>query len=142
MIIGFDQRSQTVSESLVPEGDIAVIVNISVSSKRISEQQYSTRFSLEQDATAVVDVLNPVTADYDAVLFTTSSSLGIGQTSINCVIALVRNDFRAEDTECFTIRIQTLDEEGLRIIFDCYDDESGEDSFFCLHTLCIEDDDG
>ena len=141
MIIGFDQRSQTVSESLVPEGEDFVGVSISVSSKRMSEQQYRTDFSLELDSTAVVDVSDPVTPDWDAVLRTPSANLRIGETSIG-VRVNVRNDFRAEDTECFTIRIQALDEEGLRDIFECNDDTSGEDSFFCLHTLCIEDDDG
>ena len=62
--------------------------------------------------------------------------------TIPLLIADIRNDLRAEEEECFTIRIFPVDVPGRRELFECYEDEDGQTNFFCETTICIEDDDG
>ena len=54
----------------------------------------------------------------------------------------IRNDLIPEEIECYTIRIVPVDVPGRRELFTCYEDNAGADSYFCEHTICIEDDDG
>ena len=54
----------------------------------------------------------------------------------------IRNDLIPEDEECFTINILPVDVPGRRELFTCNEDSAGADSYFCAHTVCIEDDDG
>ena len=56
--------------------------------------------------------------------------------------ALIRNDIIPEEIECYTIRIFPVDVPGRCELFTCNEDNAGADSYFCEHTICIEDDDG
>ena len=56
--------------------------------------------------------------------------------------AFVRQDFRSESLECFTLKISGLDVPGFREISACNDDHLRPTDYFCRHTVCIEDDDG
>ena len=56
--------------------------------------------------------------------------------------AIIRNDLRPEDEECFTIRISPIHVPGRRDQFSCNEDSSGASNYFCETTICIEDDDG
>ena len=62
--------------------------------------------------------------------------------TIQPLITYIRNDFRVEDQECFTIRVLPYDIYGRRELFDCYEDIVGAPNYFCLTEVCIEDDDG
>ena len=57
-------------------------------------------------------------------------------------LVAIRNDFIPEEKECFTIRIIQVDVPGRKELFTCKEDNAGADSYFCDHTICIEDDDG
>ena len=54
----------------------------------------------------------------------------------------IRNDFRQEDEECFTIEILPKDVPGCADVFSCNDNGSDAINYFCEITMCIEDDDG
>ena len=62
--------------------------------------------------------------------------------TIQPLITFIRNDFRVEDQECFTIRVLPLDIPGRRELFACNEDVIGATNYFCLTKVCIEDDDG
>ena len=47
----------------------------------------------------------------------------------------IRNDFVPEERECFTLQIFPPD------AFTCNEDNKNANDYFCLHTVCIEDDD-
>ena len=47
----------------------------------------------------------------------------------------IRDDFVPEERECFTLQIFPPDAST------CNEDEENANDFFCLHTVCIEDDD-
>ena len=58
------------------------------------------------------------------------------------LLTVIRNDLIPEEIECYTIRIFPIDVPGRRELFTCNEDNAGADSYFCEHTICIEDDDG
>ena len=66
-----------------------------------------------------------------------------GRRFIDPLLTAIRNDFVLEDGECYSIQITPIDIPGLRESFICnYVDRSAipPKSFFCEHTICIEDD--
>ena len=152
MIIGFTTRSQTVSEGDAPPGLDFNNLTIDVATERTSERSHTIAFRhLERRSTAIVEsnVLqrNPL---FD-VLFSNASNdppeesftLQPGQSAIPSLITLVLNDFRPEDEECYTIGTFTAEIIGAReLLFSCNDDEDMAENFFCLHTVCITNDDG
>ena len=150
MIIGFTSRTVYVPENNVqPEW----LLSIEVAKVRTAEREHPMNFRLEvSSSSAIVEpigaVANPL---YDA---TFGSRHNIGdpievlfvlealEDTIPSQTAFIRNDRRAEDEECFTIRIFPVDVPGRRELFFCNDDNSGTDNYFCQHTICIMDDDG
>ena len=67
---------------------------------------------------------------------------------ISPLTAFIRKDFQIEEKECFTVQILPLDigfgsgqNEEVQS-FVCNEDEVNAVDNFCLHTICIEDDDG
>jgi hypothetical protein len=150
MVIGFTLRSQTVSESQAPSGQSSFIVDIEVMSERASEVDYKF---LVRHVDNVGDAA--VTREENVMLVTTGfdALFGIGkpleemqvlaagnqQLSVNAVII---DDVHAEEEECFTLRIVVMDTGiGMHRNFTCNEFNNPVD-FFCLHTVCIEDDDG
>ena len=68
-----------------------------------------------------------------------------GRHHISPLQTAIRNDFVPEDEECYSIRLSPIGIPGLRELFMCdFVDTSSTPprSFFCEHTICIEDDDG
>ena len=131
------------SESQAPIGFDRFIVNIEVASERTSEIDYEVHFRHVQnveDAT-LEEISQQTTAEFDA-LFGSGNPLeemrvlaaGSRQLSVDAVII---DDFNAEGLECFTLRI-VIDTDIQRINIRCNE----FNNFFCLHTVCIEDDDG
>lgn len=60
----------------------------------------------------------------------------------NPLLTAIVKDFIPEEEECYTIRILSPDTQTLRKTFACNEDFESPRDFFCLHTICIEDDDG
>ena len=91
--------------------------------------------------------------DHDALFGTFNSSTGDFEDRgllinglrvlLNPLTITIVNDYNPEPEECFTIGIASPDVAGDRDIYECFDDDDNNmDSFFCLHEICIEDDDG
>ena len=151
MIIGFTTRSQTVSEGDAPEGSDFNRLSIDVATERTSERVHTIVFRhLESASTAIVQS-NVIQRDpsFDAIFGNEDNDpleerfpLQPGESDIPYRVTEVLNDFRPEVDECYTIGIFTTDVGSARELFDCNDDDDMADNFFCLHTICITNDDG
>ena len=144
MVIGFTDRRQTVSEGLDEfplELDVAIL--------RVSEREHRILYRVLSSGTArVVSYTFFDSLDFDARLGIIQADpieqmdiLLPGRDSILPLQTAIRNDFVPEDEECFSIQISPVDIPGLRELFMCdYSDDSR--NIFCVHTICIENDDG
>ena len=151
MIIGFTTRSQTVSEGDAPPGSDFNRLTIGVATERTSERIHTIVFRhLESASTAIVQS-NVIQHDpaFDALFGNEDNDpleerfpLQPGESDIPSRVTEVLNDFRPEGDECYTIGIFTTDAGSARELFDCNDDDDMADYFFCLHTICITNDDG
>ena len=152
MIIGFTERIRTVSEGHYGVVDIFQL-QINVSSLRTSERVIPMLFLiLDSSDNATVETLTPSSIIYDATFgqrgnldrpIEESKNLLPGQrTFFHLLLTVIRNDIIPEEIECYTILIFSVDIPGRREIFTCNEDNAGADSYFCEHTICIEDDDG
>ena len=149
MVIGFTERSQTVSEGMTEPGFDVWLLPINVATLRTAEREHPMVFRLQEASnTAIVEPIGAVEdPHYDATfgfgepieVFFVLDAL---EDTINSRTAFIRDDRRLEDVECFTIRIFPVDVPGRRELFACNEDDSGEDNYFCQHTICILDDDG
>ena len=151
MIIGFTTRSQTVSEGDAPPGSDFNVLTIDVATERISERVHTIVFRhLESASTAIVQsFLIQRDPAFDALFGNEDNDpleeifhLQPGENVIPSRVTEVLNDFRFEDDECYTIRIVITDYWGGRELFTCNHDADMADNFFCLHTICITNDDG
>ena len=143
MTIGFTSRSQTVSEGDAPPGSDFNRLTIDVATERTSERVHTIVFRhLESRSTAIVQS-NFIQHDplFDALFGNDDNhpieerfTLQPGSDVIPSRVTSVRNDFRPEEEECYTICIFTT--------VSCNDDDDMADNFFCLHTICITNDDG
>ena len=153
MIIGFTSRTQIVPEN-IRDGISNFPLSIDVATLRTAEREHPMMFRLQiSSSTAIVEpigaVVNPF---YDATFGTRDSVYGpiieeydllAGMDTITSLVTFIRNDRRPEEkTICFTIRIFPVDVPGRHELFTCNEDDSGESSYFCEHTICIIDDDG
>ena len=152
MIIGFTERNQTLSEGEIEDVDSFPFF-IGVSNVRTAERVHIMTFRYqESSSTATVEPLTqPNISNVDALFGSRDLPLDPIQVmfdlepeedSIQSLTVQIINDFVAEPDECFNIRIFPVDVAGRRELFSCNEDDSGETSFFCEHTVCIEDDDG
>ena len=149
MIIGFNKSTQTVSESDALPGNDVFTVFIDVDTLITSDRVHTMVFRvLVSSGTATVVPLDSVSGDYDAIFGITNGNnievrvdLEAGESVIQPLRVDIRNDFSAEDDECFTIRISPLDVAGVREQFMCNNSDSAT-SHFCTHIICIIDDDG
>ena len=154
MIIGFTQRSQTVSESMALPGSVFPL-SIDVATLRTAEREHPMIFRvLDANSLAIVEPIIGAVVDplYDA-RFGSRDNNGDGNRievvfvlkafddAVPSMITLIKNDLRPENEECFTIHIFPVDVSGRRKLFFCHHD-SGADNYFCLTEICIEDDDG
>ena len=151
MVIGFTQRIRTVSEG--QEGAVDLFqLQINVSSLRSAERVHPMVFRiLESRTNATVETLTPSSIIYDATFgnrdnpddpIEFSWDLNPGERTVSQLLTAIRNDFIPEERKCFTIGIFPVDIPGRRELFTCNEDIAGADSYFCEHTICIEDDDG
>ena len=150
MIIGFTQRRQTVSESDVLPGDDFAQLQIDVATLRQSEREYGMLYRLLSIGTATVVAFNDLGFVNEDARFGFSDGDSIeqldilqpGQSVITPLITDIRNDFKAEEEECYSIQISPVDTPGFIVLFTCNDDSTNPTNYFCRHTICIEDDDG
>ena len=151
MIIGFTSRSQTVSEGDAPPGSDFNVLTIDVATERISEIVYIIFFRYWESASTAIVQSNIIQRDplFDALFGNEDNDpleerfvLPTGSDVIPSLVTAVRNDFRPEDDECYTIGILAGDILGRQQLFTCNDDEDMADNFFCFHTICITNDDG
>ena len=152
MIIGFTERSQTVSEEDTLPGEDMNLLPIHVATQSAAEREHPMIFRiLEASSSAIVEPLavqtNPL---YDALFGSRDNIddpievffvLEALHDVIPPVTALIRNDFRPEDEECFTIHIFPVDLRR-RELFACNEDDSGADNYFCQTEICICSKDG
>ena len=152
MIIGFTERIRTVSEG--HEGAFELFqLQINVSSLRTSEREHPTVFLILESSTNatvktrtetfnVFDATFGIRADLDDPIELVLDLPRGQRTFFQLPLTVIRNDLIPEEKECFTIGIFPIDVPGRRELFKCNEDSAGADSYFCEHTICIEDDDG
>ena len=151
MIIGFTERIRTVSEG--QEGAVDLFqLQINVSSLRPAETRHPMLFRLPEYCTnATVETLTPASNVFDATFghredprdsIEEHRDLPLGETTVSPLQTAIKNDLIPEEKECFTIIIFPVDVPGRKTVFRCNEDIAGADSYFCEHTICIEDDDG
>ena len=153
MIIGFTQRSQTVSESMALPGGVFPL-SIDVATLRTAEREHPVIFRVQESSSlAIVEPIIGAVVDplYDATFGSRDNNgnrvevvfvLEAFDDAVPSMITFIKNDLRPENEECFTIRILPFDVPRRRELFSCNEDDSGEDNYFCLMEICIEDDDG
>ena len=152
MVIGFTERRRTVSEGLFPDSD-EFPLEIDVATLRVSEREHRMLYRVLSSRTAdVVSFAFFDNLDYDARFGAIQADpieqedrLLPGRNSTGPLQTAIRNDFIPEDEECYSIQISPIDVRSLRELFMCdFVDTSFTPpmSFFCEHTICIEDDDG
>ena len=156
MIIGFTQRRQTVSEAYGPfPQNQSFLITVDVRAMGVSEINYNILFEVpasNMGRTANVGDNTNILFDHDALFGNLNATTGdledlrllfSGTTHLSSPLTLtIVNDINPEHMECFTIDITSPDVAGDRDIYECFDDDYNIDSFFCLHDICIEDDDG
>ena len=152
MVIGFNERSQTVSEGQIPNVD-AFFIFLDVSNIRTAERLHTMTFRYQEaSSTATVEQLGSQSnKKFDALFGSRDSStdpieetfiLQPGEDTLPPLTVQIINDFVPEPDECFTICILPVDVERRRELFTCNEDNTGGTSFFCEHTVWIIDDDG
>ena len=149
MIIGFSQRSQTVIE-------MSTLLMLNVHSLRLSELDYEVRLRhLSSCSTASIGkFMFPFSGPYDAYFGArkgseTNLNVSLDALEISVVMfsgsparipTIVTDDLLHEEDECYTIRILSPS-IGLHETYACNEDYDNPNDFFCLHTICIEDND-
>ena len=152
MVIGFTERRRTVSEGLFPDSD-EFPLQIDIATLRVSERLHRMLYRVLSSGTArVVSLAFRDNLNYDARFGTVQADpieeedrLLPLRDFITPLPTAIRNDFVLEDEECYSIRLSPIDIPGLRELFMCdFVDTTSTPpmSFFCEHTICIEDDDG
>ena len=145
MVIGFTEKSKTISES-------AALIGINVAATRSSERLYPiTVQHNEQRSTAVVGSLVGDSFNSDIRFGVRQSpndpliqqaDLQPGLTTLQIITAVIVQDLKIEPEECFTLQIFFTGYSSAREpLVTCNADDSST-NYFCEHTVCIEDDDG
>ena len=145
MVIGFTEKSKTVSES-------TALIGINVAATRSSDRLYPiTVQHNEQRSTAVVGSLVGDSFNSDIRFGVRQSpndplieetDLQPGQTTLQLIMAVIVQDLIIEPEECFTLQIFFTGYSSAREpLVTCNADDSST-NYFCEHTVCIEDDDG
>ena len=146
MVIGFEIRNQRVSESQAPAGMDRFPLIINIMSEKTSEIDYEVPLRhVDHVGEATLEGLQQITLGFDALFgagdpLEEAQILFPGNQQLQ-ITTFIINDFRIEDQECFSLRVVVPDVGRGRMSFRCNEDGAGDD-FFCLHTICIIDDDG
>ena len=153
MTIGFTQMRQNVSEADRPfPQDQRFSIDVDVRSEGVSEIDFNVTIEVTGSGAAkVADIRADITGN-DALFGTLNETtrelmdtrlLVNGSTVLQTPLRVtIINDMDPEPRECFQLLITSPDVEGDRDIYECFNADDNSDSFFCLHEICIEDDDG
>ena len=150
MVIGFTQRTQTVSESQAPENSDRFQVPLDVRARNISEKNFVVNFTVllgdaEVQPTNMIlkppDALFGIRDNADADIKFSRNLTLLKTTLTTPLFAVIIDDFRSEGMEFFEIAIVIPDADD-RDNFVCREDTENSDSFFCRHRVFIVDDDG
>ena len=151
--IGFSQRKQTVSEAIIFTEDFVLRERLplilDVHADMEADRDYTLRFRHipnvdSSSAATVASFFTPFCSGHDA---TFGADDRIEEIHIipsghifpqSRVFVFIVNDFLPEEEECLTFDISP---ESIGETFTCKDDEDNPTDYFCLHTICIEDDD-
>ena len=137
------------SEGVVPGTDEFPLY-IDVATLRVSERVHRMLYRVLSSGTAdVVSFSSFDNLDYDARFggvqadpIEEEDHLLPGRNTTGPLPTAIRNDFLVEAKECYSIRIIPIVIPGLREVFMCNEDDTNLTNNFCMHTICIEDDDG
>ena len=147
MVIGFEIRNQIVSESQAEFGMDRFPIRINITSERESEIDYEVPLRHGDNVgAATLEGVQPTTLIFDALFgagdpLEETQFLSAGGQRLQ-ITTFIIYDFRDEDRECFSLRVVVMDAgPAVRRNFRCNEDGAG-DEFFCLHTICIIDNDG
>ena len=143
MILGFGERRQTVSEA------DTINIDILITSLRISEIDYLVGIRSVVEGQPIIEPLNNVQNPmFDGTFGSREENainnlvrienLKIDTTQFPVLQAFIRDDFLPEEEECFDLSIFPVSPQEM-INFVC---NVAGDAFLCIHTICIEDDDG
>lgn len=134
----------------MPEND--VFINVDVHSLILSELNYEIQFRHQRGSSTadVENIIFPRPGRFDALFGSQRTLLDpledsrilTGGTRTQTVLTRILNDFSPEELECYTLQILSPDVIGERDNFECYGDGDDPTDFFCLHTICITDNDG
>ena len=114
MVIGFEIRSQTVSESQAPAGMDRFPIRINIMSERTSEIDFEVPLRhVDNVGDATLEGLHPTTLVFDALFgdgdpLEQTRFLFAGSQQLQ-IITIISDDFRAEDQECFSLRVVVMD---------------------------------
>ena len=151
MVFGFAERITTVSEG--GSGGTVELYSIytELSAEKTSELLYVSIVHLvESKSNATVNPNTNQIETFDAIFGHRDDPgdplqevhlLRSGERRYQDIQLSIRNDFLIENEECFTLSISTRNEFGQEALCNA-DDDSSASSYFCEHTICIEDDDG
>ena len=149
MFVGFTERRTNISERTDVPVDVYRIA-IEVSAERTSELIHTSTIYVVESKTATVESFSSHSLFYDALFGTIVVPgdplqevhlLRSGERRYQDIQLSIRNDFLIENEECFTLSISTRNDFGQEALCNA-DDDSSASSYFCEHTICIEDDDG
>ena len=150
MILGFSERTWTVSEGATLSGDDQFVIDIIITSMRISEIAYTVGTRSVIEGQPIIEpsdnVQNPMfdgtfgTREENTINNLVHSDLLSANTSMLAPLRVtIRDDFVPEEEECFELSIFPVDPEEMTENFMCNLDG---DEFLCELTFCIADDDG
>ena len=149
MFVGFTERRTNISERTDVPVD-AYRIAIEVSAERTSELIHTSTIYVVESKTATVESFSSHSLFYDALFgnivvpddpLQEVHLLRSGERRYQDIQLSIRNDFLIENEECFTLSISTRNDFGQEALCNA-DDDSSASSYFCEHTICIEDDDG
>ena len=149
MILGFSGRRQTVSEAETLSGQEGINGEIFITSLRISEIDYLVGIRSVVEGQPIIEptenVQNPMfdgtfgSREENAINnLVRIENLRIHTSILPALQVFIRDDILPEDEECFDLSIFPVNPQEM-INFMC--NVAGY-RFSCIHTICIEDDDG
>ena len=140
--IGFCRRSQTVSEADTLPFQDDFIISTCVHAMNSSDTMYNFIVHVLETSSSTATV--NASSNRVSRLMHIDAIFGTSQTLERHFISggedlfiplRITNDFIPEEQECFTLQIIPPD------ALSCNEDEDNASDYFCLHTICIEDDD-
>ena len=150
MILGFSERTWTVSEGDTLPGHDQFVIDIIITSMRTSEIAYTVGIRSVIEGQPIIEpsdnVQNPM---FDGTFGTReentinnlvhSDLLSVNTLMLPPLRVTIRDDVMPEEEECFELSIFPVNTEEMIENFVCNVDG---DTFLCEHTFCIVDDDG